>query len=98
MVSRQGNVFNQIIGVLMGILMISIVVGVMYIVGVKMQGALNQTSGSNVPLGSGSGSQTANQAFSSLLGYLNILTSFVGIIILLLIVGVLFVALGDWAG
>ena len=72
----------------------------MYIVGIKMQSALNQTSGSNVPLGTGTGALTANEAFTQLLSYLNILTSFVGIIILLLIVGVLFVALGGlgWLG
>jgi len=82
----------SIYSILVMIFVIVILVTVILIATVDFQSTLSGICGSNTAIGSTG--QTAMSLFNSLVSNYTTLVSFVGLIILLLLIGLLFVALG----
>ncbi len=97
MAGSVGTVTKSIGEVMMGIFFIGILIGAILISTVQFNTTLNGITGANTNIGTTG--QTPIQMFGSVISNYSTLVSFVGLIILLLLVGMLFIAfkLLNWA-
>lgn len=90
--SSVKHIGSQIYGILMIIFLVVILVSVILIATVQFRNTLSGINGANTNVGTTG--QTTLNFFDTLVSNYSTLVSFVGIVILLLLVGLLFVALG----